>query len=260
MTIAVFAISGFPPLAAFYSKDAILYAAFLQGTEGKVLWFVGLVTALLTALYMFRLWYMAFFGESRSPNAHPHESPWSMRGPLVILAALSICGGWIGAGERLGPFGAFLAPSVGTYSTVSSTPHLELWLSGLAVGVALLGLLIADRYYCRRPDRPAAVAAAMPGVYKLLVNKYYVDEVYNAVIVQPLLAFSKFFLGWVVDVAILGGAAWALAGIANLGGAILQRWQSGNLRSYAAWLALGAAALLLFMLPGVRALEIWVRH
>jgi NADH-quinone oxidoreductase subunit L len=100
----------------------------------------------------------------------------------------------------------------------------------------------------------------MPGVYKLLVNKYYVDEVYNAVIVQPLLAFSKFFLGWVVDVAILGGAAWALAGIANLGGAILQRWQSGNLRSYAAWLALGAAALLLFMLPGVRALEIWVRH
>lgn len=88
----------------------------------------------------------------------------------------------------------------------------------------------------------------MPAVYKLLANKYYVNEIYGAVIVKPLLAGSKYILGWVVDTAILGGIAWLLAGIATFTGMILQRWQSGNLRSYAAWLALGAAALLLFAL------------
>ena len=87
----------------------------------------------------------------------------------------------------------------------------------------------------------------MPGPYKLLANKYYVDEIYNAVFVRPLLVISRYILGWVVDGAILGGAAWLLGGIATFGGAILQRWQSGNLRSYAAWLAAGAAAVLLFV-------------
>ncbi len=101
-----------------------------------VLWFVGLVTALLTALYMFRLWYLTFMGESRSPEIHAHESPWSMLGPLVILALLSIGGGWIGI-ER---FAAFLAPATwGSESLNQAMPHLELILSGAAVAVALLG-------------------------------------------------------------------------------------------------------------------------
>ncbi len=112
MTAAVFAISGFFPFAGFFSKDAILYAAFLQGTGGKILWFVGLVTALLTAIYMFRLWYMTFFGETRSHDAHPHEAPATMLIPLVILGALSVCGGWIGI-ER---FSSYLAPATGARS------------------------------------------------------------------------------------------------------------------------------------------------
>jgi NADH-quinone oxidoreductase subunit L len=243
MTIAVFTIAGFPPLAAFFSKDAILYAAFVSGTGGKVLWFVGLLTALLTALYMFRLWYMTFFGELRTADAHPHESPWSMRAPLVILALLSICGGWIG----IESFSAYLAPSVGVYHAVSSNPHLELILTIFAVLAALEGWLIADKYYRRKTERPAQLAAAMPGGYKLLANKYYVDEIYDAVLVKPLFGMSRYVLGWVVDTAILGGAAWLLAGIANLSGMILQRWQSGNLRSYAAWLTAGAAVVLLFV-------------
>ncbi|MDE3148285.1 MAG: hypothetical protein KGL37_02350, partial [Acidobacteriota bacterium] len=89
--------------------------------------------------------------------------------------------------------------------------------------------------------------AALPGGYKLLANKYYVDEFYGATVVKPLLATSRYVLDWVVDVAILGGAAWLLAAIATFSGAVLQRWQSGNLRSYAAWLAAGAAAVLLFV-------------
>jgi NADH-quinone oxidoreductase subunit L len=243
MTVAVFTIAGFPPLAAFFSKDAILYAAFVQGTQGKILWFVGLVTAMLTALYMFRLWYMTFFGETRTANAHPHESPWSMRAPLVILALLSICGGWIGI-ER---FSAFLAPSVGLHPAVSSTPHLELILTIVAVLVALEGWLIADKYYRRKTERPAQLAAALPSAYKLLANKYYVDEIYGVLLVKPLFAVSQYVLGWVVDTGILGGIAWLLAGSANLSGMILQRWQSGNLRSYAAWLTAAAAVLLLFV-------------
>src|SRR5271166_4643068 len=244
MTVAVFTIAGFPPLAAFFSKDAILYAAFVRGTGGKFLWFVGVLTALLTSFYMFRLWYLTFLGESRSPDVHPHESPWSMRAPLVILALLSVGGGWIGMEH----FAAFLAPSVGVLPTETGNARLEIILSIVAVLVALEGWLIADKLYRRKTERPAQYATALPAAYKLLANKYFVDEFYGATIVKPLLAGSRWFLELVVDYGILGGAAWLIGGIATFAGAILQRWQSGNLRSYAAWLAAGAAAVLLFVL------------
>jgi NADH-quinone oxidoreductase subunit L len=267
MTIAVLAIVGIPGFAAFFSKDAILSAAFMQGSLGKVFWFVGLVTALLTSFYMFRLWYLTFHGERRdhaleehgaavharsdtrltveSEHGHePHESPWSMLGPLVILAILSIIGGWIGAGR----FGAYLAPSVGTRTAEAAGHTLEWTLTGLAVAVALLGWFIADRMYRTRPEAPERLAASLSGPYNMLLNKYWVDEIYGTVIVKPILAVSRFFLEWVVDVAILGGAAWLLGGIASFTGAILQRWQSGNLRSYAAWLAAAAAVVLIYLL------------
>jgi NADH-quinone oxidoreductase subunit L len=243
-TAGVLAIAGFFPFAGFFSKDAILYAAFLQGTGGKALWFVGLVTALLTSFYMFRLWYLTFMGEPRHEKTHHHATPWSMQGPLVILALLSLGGGWIGIEH----FGAYLAPSVGQRAGEGGSAQLELLLSVVAVAVALLGWYAADRFYRQKPDRPEQLAVALPTGYKLLANKYYVDEIYGATVVKPLLGLSKYLLGWVVDVGILGGLAWLLGGIALMSGAILQRWQSGNLRSYAAWLALGAAALLLFVL------------
>ena len=267
MTIAVLAITGFPPLAAFFSKDAILSAAFMQGELGKILWFVGLVTALLTSFYMFRLWYLTFLGEHRAhapeeegaavharhdtrltleaEHAHePHESPWSMLGPLVLLAILSVIGGWIGA-ER---FGAYLAPSVGTRTAEAASSSLEWTLTGLAVFVALLGWFIADRMYRTKPESADRLATSMAGPYKLLVHKYWVDEFYGAVVVKPLMATSTYVLGWVVDKAVIGGAAWLLGGLATFAGALLQRWQSGNIRSYAAWVAAGAAALLLFVI------------
>ncbi|HEY2416449.1 MAG TPA: hypothetical protein VGH84_00910 [Steroidobacteraceae bacterium] len=181
--------------------------------------------------------------EAEHPH-EPHESPWSMLGPLVILAVLSVIGGWIGAGR----FGAFLAPSVGARTAEAASSTLEWTLAGLAVLVAALGWFIADRLYRARPGSADRLAVSMSGPYKLLLNKYWVDELYNAVIVKPILAISRFLLEWVVDVAILGGAAWLLGGLASLGGAILQRWQSGNLRSYAAWLAAAAAVLLIYVL------------
>jgi NADH-quinone oxidoreductase subunit L len=242
MTMGVCAISGFPFMSAFFSKDAILGAAFASGGLGKLLWFVGLVTAGLTAFYMFRLWYLTFFSETRNHEAHPHESPWSMLGPLVILGVLSVVGGWIGMSR----FGSFLAPTLGM-RTEEAGGSSEYLLMGLAVAAGFAGWLIAHRMY-HRAQTVDGLAARTPAGYSLLANKYYVDQIYGFAIVKPLLAVSKYVLEWVVDVAILGGAAWLLAGIANFGGAILQRWQSGNLRSYAAWLALGAAVLLVFVL------------
>jgi NADH-quinone oxidoreductase subunit L len=250
-TIGVLAIAGFFPFAGFFSKDAILEAAFMQGANGRALWFAGLVTALLTSFYMFRLWYLAFLGEPRGETGEHHSTPWSMLGPLVILAALSVCGGWIGI-ER---FGDFLAPSVGARALswhlhvpyIPFAVSMEFLLSVIAVLVALEGWLIADKLYRRKPERPAQYAAALPASYKLLANKYYVDEFYGATVVKPLLIFSTYFLDWVVDKALLGGTAWLLGGITTFAGALLQRWQSGNIRSYAAWLAAGAAAVLLFI-------------
>jgi len=245
MTMAVCAISGFPFMSAFFSKDAILAAAFTSGGSlGKVLWFVGVVTAALTAFYMFRLWYLTFFGESRNPDVHPHESPAVMTVPLVILAILSVVGGWIGM-ER---FGAYLAPSVGARTAEAANSQIEIVLTVLAVLAGAVGWYIAHRMYHRRPETADGLVPGTPAGYNLLAHKYYVDEIYGFVIVKPILVLSKYLLEWVVDVAILGGLAWLLGGIATLCGAILQRWQSGNLRSYAAWLALGAAVLLAFVL------------
>ncbi len=263
-TVGVLAIAGFPPFAGFFSKDAILYAAYLQGPNGKALWFVGVVTALLTSFYMFRLWYLAFLGKPRGEAAPHHSTPWAMLGPLGILALLSICGGWIGIERTAGStglsglsslanwinmerFSGFLAPALGTKSAEGGSAQLELILSAAAVGVALLGWLLAHLFYRQKPALPARIAAALPVGYKLLANKYYVDEFYGATVVKPLLAISTYVLDWVVDKALVGGAAWLLGGLALFTGALLQRWQSGNIRSYAAWLAAGAAAVLLFL-------------
>ena len=249
MFVAVLAIGGFFPFAGFFSKDAILYAGFVQGTSGKVYWLVGLVTALLTSFYMFRLWYLTFWGEPRSESHQPHHAtPFSMLSVLSILAVLATVGGWIGIGPGLGRLGAFLAPVTGAQAAESGSASLEWMLSGVAVAVAALGWVIAYRIYSHGTERAEKLAATYAGPHKVLLNKYYVDEFYGATIVKPLLAVSTYILDWIVDKAIIGGAAWLLGGIAKFAGALLQRWQSGNIRSYAAWLAAGAAALLLFVL------------
>jgi NADH-quinone oxidoreductase subunit L len=251
MTAGVFAIAGFFPFAGFFSKDAILYEAFQHGTLGKGLYFVGLVTALLTSFYMFRLWYLAFFGESRSedPHYHPHESPWTMLTPLVLLALLSIAGGWVGI-ER---FGNFLSPVTGPVIDPvleSGGKSLDIGLSVVAVFVALIGLLFAHLFYGSKNKRAENLAAAAPGVYGLLVKKYGIDELYSATVVQPLTLASRYILGWIGEGMIVRGSAWLLAGIATLLGEFLRRWQSGNLRSYSAWLAAGAAVVIVFAVAG----------
>jgi NADH-quinone oxidoreductase subunit L len=255
MTAGVIAIAGIFPFAGFFSKDAILYEAFQHGTLGKTLYFVGLVTALLTSFYMFRMWYMTFFGEAKPDAAqsghdqdahavHAHESPWVMLAPLAILAILSLVGGWIGIEK----FGEFLSPVVGPVidpALEAGGKNLDLVLSIVAVVTALIGWYVAHLLYRRKSDKPAQFAAAVPGVYRMLAKKYAVDEIYGYTVVKPLVLGSQYILGWIGEGVIIRGSAWLLAGVTGLVGELLRRWQSGNLRSYAAWLAAGAAVLLL---------------
>jgi NADH-quinone oxidoreductase subunit L len=251
MSAGVFAISGLPPFSGFFSKDEILYQTFLSPTAGPILWAVGLVTALLTAFYMFRLWYLTFFGASRTQDVHPHESPWSMLVPLIILALFSVADGWIGIPKALGGgnhFAHFLDPVLNTAAVqplVQAREDRERWFSVLSAVMALIGWFLADLLYRRRPGMADRLVERASGVYALLVNKYWIDQIYGGLIVAPLLFLSRNLLWGAVDRGVInGGGSLAAGGTRGLG-ALVQRVQSGNIRSYAGWLAIGAAALIL---------------
>jgi len=267
MTAAVLAISGFPPFAGFFSKDEILYQAFISPNGGKILWFVGLVTAGLTSFYMFRLWYMTFFGESRAAKAEHnnhghadhghgshgvHESPWIMLTPLVILAILSLIGGWVGIPEAMGghsEIAHFLAPVTNTVTQAanenSTSSSMELLLAAVSVATAIIGWFIAHVMYFSKSELPAQLAAKVRGLYTLLLNKYWIDELYGAVFVASVVNFSRYALKALFDTGVVTGGGLALAYTTQGLGSLVQRVQSGNIRSYAGWLAIGAAALLL---------------
>ncbi|MGC1299681.1 MAG: NADH-quinone oxidoreductase subunit L, partial [Alloacidobacterium sp.] len=261
MTMGVFAICGIPPWAAFFSKDEILYQAFVSPSPvGKLVWFVGLVTAGLTAFYMFRLWYLTFFGESRAQEAahddhghgHAHgvhESPWIMLGPLVILAILSVIGGWVGVPGALGGHAEithFLAPATQPAGEAAEGSHsMELLLMGLSVAFVAIGWFFAHFMYFMKPEVPKQLAAKLHGLYELLLNKWWVDQLYGTVIVTPILFLSRYVLKGLFDTGVITGGGLALGYTTQGVGSLVQRVQSGNIRSYAGWLALGAAAMLL---------------
>ncbi len=288
MTMGVFAIAGIPPWAAFFSKDEILYQTFVSTNPiGKLLWLVGLVTAGMTSFYMFRLWFKTFFGpehfaehtdlhdhgaavhaysgshvvlvaDPEENQTHSiHESPWIMLGPLVILAILSIIGGWVGVPAAMGghdEIGHFLDPvfaSGATIETVVTTSHgPELGLALVSVLVVAIGFYIAYLFYYKKPRTAAAIAGRSPALYHLVENKFYVDEIYSALIVTPLLMFARLFLGGLIDGGIVNGSGAAAGGLTKGLSSLVRRVQSGNIRSYAGWLAIGAAAVLIVMIFG----------
>ena len=279
MTMGVFAIAGIPPLAGFFSKDEILYQTFASPNPiGKLLWAVGLLTAGMTSFYMFRLWFKTFFGPERfdehpAPADHTHkdehdegqaahthgvhESPWIMLAPLVLLAILSVVGGWVGVPAALGghneiehfldPVFAVAAPS-GAALNVDQVSHtLEIGLAAVSVAVALLGLFIAYIFYYKRPGTLGKLAATSK-LYPMVANKFYVDEIYGAVIVTPLLALTRIVLDLLVDRGLVNGSG-KLASLGTIGlSNVARRMQSGNIRSYAGWLAFGAACVIAVMI------------
>jgi NADH-quinone oxidoreductase subunit L len=267
MFIATFAIAGIPGFAGFFSKDEILDAA-RSGPHANVwLWLLGLIGAGLTSFYMFRLIFLTFFGAPRydEHKVHVHESPKSMTVPLILLAILSVIGGWVAAPHLVGRtdyFEKFLHPVFAAYAPPAPTSPAETTaegsesagimllhaLTGWPVIIALLGLLLAWWFYIKSPETPKKLAQSLRGPYTLILHKYYADELYNAAIVQPLLWISTNVLWHVVDEGLIDGTVNGVARVARESGAELREIQSGNARSYASWVVIGAVGVTLLML------------
>ena len=232
MMCASVAIAGVPPFAGFYSKDAILAAA---DRHAPWMYWVGVITAGMTAFYVFRAIFLAFFGNYRG-KAHPHESPLVMIGPLAVLAALSLGGGYFFKVPE------FLAPLF----PLAEEGH-DIGPVVVSVAFGLAGIALAWLFYVAKPGLPDQVVAAFNGLYKLIYNKYFVDEIYAAVVVNPVVSGSREVLWKGVDVAVIDGAVNGVGSQARGIGGVLKRVQSGNIRSYAAWVLLGSVVLLFVM-------------
>ena len=273
MLIATPAIAGIPPFAGFWSKDEILWQAYSSEHGSWVFWLVGVITALITSFYMFRLLFMTFFGDYHGAkvddhghgthvvghddhgHGEPHESPMVMLVPLMILALLSLFGGLVGWHNH---FEHFLDPvfSPGAASEAAgeaASSVTEYILMGVSVGVALLGLFLAWFLYISKPYLPQKIADSLGGLYEAVLNKYYVDQFYQRVFIKPLIDFSTTVLWQGVDRKIIDDSVNNAADGTRHVSDEVRHMQSGNLRSYAGWIAAGSAALIAFMIwMGVR--------
>jgi NADH-quinone oxidoreductase subunit L len=259
MLIGTLAIAGVPPLAGFFSKDDILHGA--VASRHYWIWIVGLLGAALTAFYMFRLYALAFRGRPRlTPEAehHLHESPPSMLVPLALLAGLSIVGGWVGPPLQAGghPFARWLAPvfggAHGAAEHAPAAPHavapgIEWALILMSVAAAALGIWTGLRYYLLRPELATRLREQYARLHGLLSNKYWVDELYDAVVVRPVHAASqglwRFWDEKVVD-GLVNGLGYVFEGASVL----LRLVQTGFVGTYALFLTLGVLLLVIHFL------------
>src|SRR5713226_962243 len=258
MLIAGGALAALPPLAGFWSKDEILSAAFVSGRTA--LWAVGIVTAILTAFYVTRAMWMTFHGEPRDHHLydHAHESPAVMTLPLVMLAVGSAALGLlIGFPPDQGLIHSFLGPAVEVPGIVEHVPELTtvLALSAASVVAGLVGIVVGTSMYVRHRPDPAAVTRAAGPLYRLLVNKYFVDELYDHRIVE--LFRAAFGAMWAFDVHVIDGLANRLGWLAATGGSSLRRAQTGIVGNYA--LTIVAGLLLVLVVYGGYAAGIFTR-
>ena len=233
MLCAALAISGFPFTSGFFSKDAILLAAY---HHAPWMYWLGTLTAGITAFYVWRAMFLTFFGDYRGHEHHPHESPPVMLVPLVILALLSLGGGFL---FKIPVFLGTLFPTV-------EVPE-DFGLMAISVTAGLLGILLAYIMYVLKPGMADSLAASMRGLYTLVYNKYFVDEVYDAAVVKPIVGGSRVLLWRVADVGLIDGIANGIGSRAREVGAVLRSMQSGNIRSYAAWVVFGSVLLIVAM-------------
>jgi NADH-quinone oxidoreductase subunit L len=233
--VACFAIAGIPGLSGYFSKDLILEEAFVSQHGTRWLWLIGTVGAGMTAFYMFRLFFVTFSGETRADHEvahHIHESPQSMTIPLVILAVLSFIGGYF-------TLLRFLEPVFGGHHE-THVPFLAKWLPTLA---GLGGIGLAYQMYVRDPGMADRLSQSFSSVYQLLLNKWYVDELYDLVVVRPVVGVAHWF--WQVwDALVIDGIVNTTARLFEFIGLLLRLWQTGNVQSYALSFLIGAMALL----------------
>jgi NADH-quinone oxidoreductase subunit L len=305
--VGAIAIAGVPGLAGFFSKDEILWKTFSGGHT--LLWVVGILTALLTATYMFRLVFLAFHGERRPAFAkasagkhaghghggqahshddhghaaagHLHDAPPAMALALIVLAIGSVVAGYVGVPAALGGSNAiehYLEPSFharasvplhgaegavpsaerseAPYASEASAPHgaegavphhdtgTELALMGVSIALAFAGIGLAWFFFVRSPGSAERVADAAAPVHRLLLNKYYVDELYDAAIVRPTVGLSRGLLWKVVDAEVIDGAVNGAGAVVETGASWLRRLQTGSVRVYAASVLLGVVLVL----------------
>ena len=259
--VGTMAISGIPLLSGFFSKDEILWKAFSSEFSADMgfplLWLLGFIAAGFTAFYMFRLLFVTFYGRPQFDphHHHPHEAPNSMKIPLIILAVLSVIGGYIGLPRSLGggnQFEHFLAPVFGHGEAIPHAEHAlsaEYTLMALSIAIALVGLFVAWRFYLKNPALPERVKQRFSGAYKTVLNKYYVDEFYGLTVVKPFINLALLFWQF-FDVKIVDGLANGSASLVGWCSQILRRFQTGYIRNYALGFSLGVITLLAFIIFG----------
>jgi NADH-quinone oxidoreductase subunit L len=253
------AIIGMPPFAGFFSKDEILWYAFSSQYGNKALWFLGLLGAVCTAFYMTRLMALTFWGESRVPkDVHPHESPWTMTVPLMVLGVLSVVGGWIGLphvisavlpGHPPNLLADWLAPVLKKTELQHYSALVEWSLMGISVGAAGAAACVAYLFYCRDLGRPAQIVNRIRPVYNLVYNKYFVDEFYFSKIINPIVEASQGL--WIyIDVNFIDRMTYWISDLVKSAGGGLRAIQNGNLQQYALYAVLGIAGTIIVLFVG----------
>lgn len=230
LMVAGVAISGVYPFAGFFSKDEILLATH---HHAPWMYWVATATAGMTAFYVFRALFVTFFGEYRG-HAHPHESPPSMTLPLIGLAVLSTVGGFLNVPHFLE---AMFPLAEGGHDAV---------LVYIALGTGLSGIALAYVFYVVNPRIPESIANGLGAVYRLVVNKFYVDEIYDFLVVRPVLTSSRDVF-WAMDRVVVDGAVNGVASQARAVGRVLRGWQTGSIRTYASWIAIGSVIIMLIV-------------
>ncbi|MFN3395819.1 MAG: NADH-quinone oxidoreductase subunit L [Thermodesulfovibrionales bacterium] len=258
--LASLSISGIPGFAGFFSKDEILWRTYSSGVLGQVLFIIGAVTALLTAFYSFRIIYVAFHGSFRGTHEqehHLHESPKVMTIPLIILAIGAIASGWVGIppllGEMIGlehtdRFGDFLAPVFGGHHPAEASHLEEINVMGLSIAAGILGILISAALYLRKTDLPEKLGERFSSVYKILWNKYYVDELYDFIIVRPTLWIANRIIVAVTDGKIIEGIVNGVPATIGRFSLWLRGVQTGLVHQYATVMAIGAFIIVVIAL------------
>ena len=244
--VGALANAGIVPLAGFWSKDEILAAAYASGH--RLLWVLGALTAAGTGFYMFRLYFLAFEGRSRlNPHAahHLHEAPWSMRLPLVLLALGSATVGFFGVPPDSGLFHRFLGPlfPVATHESGSGVHVPGISLALIALALAVAGIVLAIRYYLRDPEKPEALATRYPGLHRLLLHKYWVDELYGRFVVRPTSAMAR-ALSLSFDAGMVDGSVNGIASLLGRAAGLLRRLQTGHVPAYVLSILAGVVVLL----------------
>ncbi len=250
------ALAGFPFLAGFWSKDEIIHAA-LESEMPWLAW-VAILTAWLTAFYTFRMIYMAFYGRERLPEGveHAHESGGWMTVPLMLLSIGAIGAGYLGVTIHRGGFAGFFEPH-GVFHTYlrplyakapegahdAAGGHLLMYVSSF---IAIWGIATAWYFYRRRPTIPMAIALVSGPIYRLLYNKYYVDELYDAVLVRPLRKLGD--ICYDLDRYLINGILWMITLVPRGIGFGLRRWQQGAMQGYALGMVVGLVVVLWWML------------